>query len=487
MLQRFVSLLLLCQLMPLCAQVCRLSVAGLNRNRKVVGEITAECPSPIHTAPFGNWGATSNFGTSRDGHQFDGWCHEVRVCDNAGNCRQDCNDGWYEWNSCTNHQLYKAPNCSLFNSNECTEQVSTTGINVLGTQTVDIPVSCPMMTEGSGTLDRGGCSEVLNYSRSNNFMSLYELDPVTGDELVQSVYYPGLLVPLKCNAWGCPSAGSDWAEPVSWDSPKSPAKVFAEMAMIVNSGTFVDSGNSCRVPVLTARVTSSATLDASVVAGDSLVTLFTGDVTALTESASGATLPSTLGGIEVRVTDSANTSRMAQLLYVSPRQVNLVMPAGLRDGAATLAVLAGNTVRASGTATIERVRPGVFTADASGRGVAAAVGLRIAPEGTQQSQISFDCASGTCAPVPLDLGSSSEQFFLVLFATGIRGRTDLANVAVTVGGVPLVVSYAGAQPTYAGLDQVNVAIPRSLSGRGLVEVRMTVDGKEANPVLVWIR
>src|SRR5262249_32244550 len=154
-----------------------------------------------------------------------------------------------------------------------------------------------------------------------------------GDELVQSVYYPGLLVPLKCNAWGCPAAGSDWAEPVSWDSPKSPAKVFAEMAMIVNSGTFVDSGNSCRVPVLAARAASSATLDESVVASDSLVTLFTGDVTASTESASGTTLPPTLGGIQVRVTDSANTSRMAQLLYVSPRQVNLVMPAGLREGA----------------------------------------------------------------------------------------------------------------------------------------------------------
>ena len=68
----------------LYGQVCRLSVAGLNRARRVVGNIHAECPEVVHTAPFGNWGVTSNFGSKNNTHQFDGWCHDTRVCDNAG-------------------------------------------------------------------------------------------------------------------------------------------------------------------------------------------------------------------------------------------------------------------------------------------------------------------------------------------------------------------------------------------------------------------
>jgi uncharacterized protein (TIGR03437 family) len=34
---------------------------------------------------------------------------------------------------------------------------------------------------------------------------------------------------------------------------------------------------------------------------------------------------------------------------------------------------------------------------------------------------------------------------------------------------------------------VNVAVPRTLAGRGDVEVVLTVDGKTANPVTVSIR
>jgi len=38
-----------------------------------------------------------------------------------------------------------------------------------------------------------------------------------------------------------------------------------------------------------------------------------------------------------------------------------------------------------------------------------------------------------------------------------------------------------------GLDQVNVLIPRSLIGRGEVDVVLTVDGKPANTVRVAIK
>jgi len=469
------------------AQVCRLSVAGLNRERRVMGPVSAECPDPLHTAPFGNWGVTSNFGGKLNGHQFQGWCHDIRICENDGACRNVCRDGWFEWNSCTTNARFQPPNCTLYNSKECTEQVSTTGINVLGTQTSDIGVSCPSASPNSATLDRGGCNEVLNYSRTNNFMSLYELDPITGDELIQTLYFPALLVDLKCNAWGCPPTGSNWLAPIGYDSPASPAKVFAELAMVVNSGTFVDSGNVCRIPQLSVQAVSSATLQGPLAAADSLVTLFSGDVTALTEQPAGSSLPTTLGGIQVRVTDSGNTARLAPLVYVSPRQINLVVPAGTREGSAAIAILAGNTTRAAGTMQIARVQPGIFTANAQGTGAAAAVGIRVAADGTQTPQLTFACVDGLCNAVPLDMGGSSEQFVLSLYGTGIRGVSSVEAVRATVNGFPVQVLYAGRQPTFAGLDQVNLLLPKTLAGAGMVTVQVVVEAQPANAVQVWLR
>ena len=153
------------------AQVCRLSVAGLNRARRVMGPIAAECPGPgvIHTAPFGNWGVTSNFGRVQNGHQFQGWCHDTYVCDNEGNCRTDCDDGWYEWNGCTDHPRFRAPNCHLYNTVGCMEQVSTTGVNLLGTQVAEAPVRCPFDSDDDGIADQGGCRDLSVYSHGAKF------------------------------------------------------------------------------------------------------------------------------------------------------------------------------------------------------------------------------------------------------------------------------------------------------------------------------
>src|SRR5687768_14508607 len=85
------------------SQTCSLTVYGQNQARRVMGPVDTECPNLVHTTPFGNWGVTSNFGTKLDGHQFQGWCHNSYVCDNAGLCRTECRTGWYQWNSCTDH------------------------------------------------------------------------------------------------------------------------------------------------------------------------------------------------------------------------------------------------------------------------------------------------------------------------------------------------------------------------------------------------
>jgi len=129
------------------------------------------------------------------------------------------------------------------------------------------------------------------------------------------------------------------------------------------------------------------------------------------------------------------------------------------------------------SAEIEKVAPGLFTAAASGQGVAAA---------TANGAPIFLCATSGCVSVPIDLGSTS-PVYLSLYGTGIRHVSSLANVVCTIGGVSVPVLYAGAQGEFAGLDQLNVQIPLALRGSGEVDLNLTVDGQPANTVRVNLK
>ena len=213
---------------------------------------------------------------------------------------------------------------------------------------------------------------------------------------------------------------------------------------------------------------------------------------ALTSSApAGASfpLPTTLSGVAVRAQDSAGTERAAQLFYVSPSQINYVVPSGTATGLATITVTTQGQTTAAGTLQIDTVAPGLFAANANGIGVAAAAARRVAQSGAETWYNVFGCgpAAGSCVPTPLDLGSATDLTYLHLYGTGIRGRSALSAVGVKIGGVDATVSAAGALAGVPGLDEVQVLIPRSLAGHGEAAVDLTVDGKRANTVTVSLQ
>ncbi len=49
---------------------------------------------------------------------------------------------------------------------------------------------------------------------------------------------------------------------------------------------------------------------------------------------------------------------------------------------------------------------------------------------------------------------------------------------------PLPAAYAGAAPTYVGLDQVNVTLPNGLAGTGTVNLIVSVAGIASNALTV---
>jgi uncharacterized protein (TIGR03437 family) len=61
------------------------------------------------------------------------------------------------------------------------------------------------------------------------------------------------------------------------------------------------------------------------------------------------------------------------------------------------------------------------------------------------------------------------------------------SIGVSVNGEFLPLSYSGAQPAFVGVDQINFRLPRSLAGRGDVEVFVEADDVRSNIVKVNIK
>ena len=80
-----------------------------------------------------------------------------------------------------------------------------------------------------------------------------------------------------------------------------------------------------------------------------------------------------------------------------------------------------------------------------------------------------------------------QPVYVTFYGTGIRNRSSLANVTVTINGMSVPVLYAGPSPNYAGLDQVNVGLILGLRGSGESNVVLTVDGQGSNTVTVNIQ
>jgi uncharacterized protein (TIGR03437 family) len=223
------------------------------------------------------------------------------------------------------------------------------------------------------------------------------------------------------------------------------------------------------------------------VAPTSLASIYGANLAAANAQAQAQPLPDMLGGVSVTVTDSAGVQRPVPLLFVSPGQINLLLPDGEAPGAATFAVT-GNGATQSFPASIQAVAPVLFSMNGTGTGVAAATAIRVQASNPQmQSPVTvFQCGTSGCQSVPIALGVDT-PVYLTLYGTGIQDRSSLAAVSVTIAGVSAPVSYAGPSAGFAGLDQVNVALPLTLRGAGESDVVVTVDGQPSNAVTVHIQ
>lgn len=260
----------------------------------------------------------------------------------------------------------------------------------------------------------------------------------------------------------------------------------ATNSITLSAGTAAILLNSPTTTTNPVTTVSAASYRGSEVARDSIVSAFGTNLSTTSQVATTLPLPTTLAGTNVKVRDSAGTERLSALFYVSPTQINYQIPAATANGLAEVSVINNGAVVAKGTTIITGVMPGSFSVTANGKGIAAAVVQRVR-NGVSTYEPTVTVNQGQVVAVPIDLGPATDEVYLMLYTTGVRYRSDLSNITATIGGVSARVLFAGSQGTFVGLDQVNLLVPRSLVGRGEVDVELRVDGQIANTVRASFR
>lgn len=200
----------------------------------------------------------------------------------------------------------------------------------------------------------------------------------------------------------------------------------------------------------------------------------------------GADIQNGQAPVNIGCTCVAVNHRLAPLTYASPTQINLQVPAGIRDGDFSVQVIAncgapGQAVSAAQSVGAQPAAPEFFffQQNANGTNPVAAT----------------DAVSG--APIGPTFAQAKPGEYVALYATGL-GLTAPAFAAGTVvnGIAPVVfpvtvmlngkalaasdVLYAGAAPGYIGLYQINIRIPAGTPA-GNVPVALSVGGVTTSP------
>lgn len=189
---------------------------------------------------------------------------------------------------------------------------------------------------------------------------------------------------------------------------------------------------------------------------------------------SGNTLPTILSGTGVRVW-VANCP--THIYYVSPTQINVLLPSDLRPGPTQLRVQVDATYGPPIAITITAAAPAFFQLDPHTPIAAHADGSIVtssSPAAPGEWIVLYATGLGTVIPQP----AYGE------IPTAAAPLADMANFSITLNGTRIPASkiaYAGVAPGFGGLYQINLQLPNETADDP--EIRMsTVSATSASGV-----
>jgi uncharacterized protein (TIGR03437 family) len=226
-----------------------------------------------------------------------------------------------------------------------------------------------------------------------------------------------------------------------------------------------------------AGIVHAASLRAGALSPGSIISIFGTNLAPLVQDAQTIPLPTRLAGALVEI-----GGLPAPLYYVAPGQINAQVPVELSGSTAALVVRNGASASGPVTILLRPAAPGIFTQDSSGSG----------PGAITHASNNLLVSS----TLPAVVGE-----FVQIYATGLgrvnpavsSGRAGsaqplsptVAQVTVTMNGVPAPVNFSGLAPGFVGVYQVNAQVPPSV--RGTVVVSLSVEGISSNLATMEVR
>lgn len=198
----------------------------------------------------------------------------------------------------------------------------------------------------------------------------------------------------------------------------------------------------------------------------------------------GPELPTVLGNVSIRITDSSGAVRLAPLFHTGAGWafISFRIPDECATGPAEVAVVRTDGSVSKSWVLIADLAPGLFTAPPDGRSEAVGQVTQRAAGKPDKVFPTSECGKSDChgVPIPLSPGVSTT---VRLIGTGFRYAGEHPDIKVTLGGIPAPVLSAGPS-TDPGSDQLTIRIPDALEGAGESALYFTVNGQLSNVVQI---
>ena len=214
-------------------------------------------------------------------------------------------------------------------------------------------------------------------------------------------------------------------------------------------------------PRVDGAVRNAASFEA-VVAPGMIASLFGDNLSFGLQAAVAGPLPERLNGVTVQV-----GGLPAPLFFVSPQQVNFLIPAGAAIGQSRVQLTNAGVLAGPYPLQIAAAAPGIFAFGQRGDGQGA---ILVAGTGLL-ARVTRDAFSR--APTP---GEAVE-----IYGTGYG-----AGATVTIGGIEAQVLFSGPAPGFPGLAQLNAVVPRDVAVGTAISVRIRAGGVLSNIVTMGI-
>jgi uncharacterized protein (TIGR03437 family) len=291
--------------------------------------------------------------------------------------------------------------------------------------------------------------------------ALIRTDPTSGD----GFYDTGVVVALtaapslgfRVQSWSGDLRGSAMNASIILDAPKDIYLLLDRVPAVGPSG-----------------VRSAAAANLEELAPGSLISIFGANLAPVFAIAQANPLPQTLQGVTVRVEDT-----LLPLTFVSPGQINAQLPAATPLGTNHVTVRWEGYPETSIVVKVSRNAPGLFASGAPDE----PLGIFVRPDGEPITTERPARPGDTVTVLGTGLGPyDPEPPDGFILESSVYRLID--PVRVMVGDVDIDPLFAGKSGAGVGVDAVRFRMPLDLPSSKTIAVKITVNGRESNTVLL---